>query len=74
MAPAGGGKVEYPLFRRVIPRSCSGRDARAGMAIHPESGANAESLENILPHVITSEAKQSPMLRIEIASSLRFSQ
>jgi len=44
------------------------------MAIHPESGANAESLENILPHVITSEAKQSPMLRIEIASSLRFSQ
>jgi hypothetical protein len=37
-------------------------------------GANAKSFDSTVPYVIASEAKQSPMLRVEIASSLRFSQ
>jgi hypothetical protein len=36
--------------------------------------ANAKSSESRVPHVIASAAKQSTTRRIEIASSLRFSQ
>jgi hypothetical protein len=38
------------------------------------SGANAKSFKSTPRHVIASAAKQSPMPRIEIASSLRSSQ
>jgi hypothetical protein len=43
---------------------------------HAESTAkaNAKSFGDTVLYVIASEAKQSPMLRVEIASSLRSSQ